>query len=149
MGCNAYRTSHNPPTPELLDACDRLGHAGDGREPIAGQRPRRTSTGWSSLVLRDRNHPSVAIWSLANEEFKVQTTPPGGRVAATMQAMVKQLDPTRPITYAANVGNEFEGINSVIEVRGWNYYVGTNDMDAYHAAHPQPAQRGHASRAAL
>jgi beta-galactosidase len=90
----------------------------------------------AQLVRRDRNHPSVCIWSIANEEFKVQTTSAGGRVAETLQAVVKVLDPTRPVTYAANVGNEFKGINSVIEVRGWNYYVGSTNMDAYHAAHP-------------
>jgi beta-galactosidase len=135
MGCNAYRTSHNPPTPELLDACDRLGMLVMDENRLLGSNP-QNAIRMAQLVLRDRNHPSVGIWSLANEEFKVQTTPAGGRVAATMQVLVKKLDPTRPVTYAANVANEFQGINSVIEVRGWNYHIGTNNMDAYHAAHP-------------
>jgi beta-galactosidase len=53
-----------------------------------------------------------------------------------MQNFVRQLDPTRPVTYNAPVGNEFPGINEIIEVRGWSYHIGTNNMDAYHAAHP-------------
>ena len=50
-----------------------------------------------------------------------------------MQDLVKRLDPTRPVTYAAPEGNVFRGINSVIEVRGWNYYLATNNTDRYHA----------------
>ncbi len=94
-----------------------------------------------ALVRRDRNHPSVAIWSLGNEEFGVEETPAGGRVAATMQALVKRLDPTRPVTFNAPVGNEFTGINEAIEVRGWSYHVG-GDMDAYHREHPRQPNVG-------
>ena len=135
MGCNAYRTSHNPPTPELLEACDRLGLLVMDESRLLGSDEENLRR-WEGQIRRDRNHPSVAIWSIANEEFRVQGTPTGKQVAQTMQNLVKQLDPTRPVTYAAPVGNEFEGINSIIEVRGWNYHIGTNDMDAYHAAHP-------------
>jgi beta-galactosidase len=133
MGCNAYRTSHNPPTPELLEACDRLGMLVMDENRLLGSDEENLRR-WEGQIRRDRNHPSVAIWSLANEEG-VQTTPAGGRVAETMQRLVKQLDPTRPVTYAANVGNIFGGINSVIEVRGWNYFPG-KPMDDYHKAHP-------------
>jgi beta-galactosidase len=86
------------------------------------------------LVLRDRNHPSVVVWSIANEEG-VQTTPTGGRIGLTMQQLIHQLDPTRSVTMAANVGNYFAGINAIIDVRGWNYHIG-KDMDDYHTAHP-------------
>jgi beta-galactosidase len=135
MGCNAYRTSHNPPTPELLEACDRLGMLVMDENRLLGSDEENLRR-WKGQIQRDRNHPSVAIWSIANEEFRVQGTPTGKHVAETMQNLVKQLDPTRPVTYAAPVGNEFQGINSIIEVRGWNYHIGTNNMDAYHAAHP-------------
>jgi beta-galactosidase len=135
MGCNAIRTSHNPPTPELLEACDRLGMLIMDENRLLGSDEENLHR-WKGQIQRDRNHPSVAIWSIANEEFRVQGTPTGKRVAETMQNLVKQLDPTRPVTYAAPVGNEFQGINSIIEVRGWNYHIGTNNMDAYHAAHP-------------
>jgi beta-galactosidase len=65
----------------------------------------------------------------------VQDTPLAGAVARTMQDYVKKLDPTRPVTYASPQDDVFRGINSVIEVRGWNYHVGSQ-MDRYHAAHP-------------
>lgn len=135
MGCNAYRTSHNPPTPELLEACDRLGMLVMDESRLLGSDVENLRR-WEGQIRRDRNHPSVAIWSLANEEFAVQATPSGRRVAATMQDLAKRLDPTRPVTYNAPVGNEFVGINEIIEVRGWSYHIGTNNMDAYHAAHP-------------
>ena len=77
----------------------------------------------------------MAIWSLGNEEGEVHGTPAGKRVAASMQDLVRRLDPTRPVTYNANSGNEFAGINEIIEVRGWSYHIGA-DMDAYHQAHP-------------
>jgi len=62
-------------------------------------------------------------------------------VARTMQAYVKQLDPTRPVTYAAPQGDTFEGINGVIQVRGWNYHPGP-EMDSYHAEHPEQPNVG-------
>jgi beta-galactosidase len=135
MGGNAYRCSHNPPTPELLEACDRLGMLVMDENRLLGSDAHNMDR-LERLILRDRNHPSVVFWSLANEEHAVQYEPVSARVAATMQARVKELDPTRPVTYAANMPNEFGGINSVIEVRGWNYHLGTNKMDAYHAAQP-------------
>lgn len=135
IGANAYRTSHNPPTPELLDACDRLGMLVMDENRLLGSDAQHLK--WlAEQIRRDRNHPSVAIWSLANEEFTVQGTPSGARVASTMQSLIKRLDPTRPVTYNAPLGNEFDGINSVIEVRGWSYHIGKDNMDAYHAAHP-------------
>jgi beta-galactosidase len=141
MGSNAYRTAHHPPTPELLAACDRLGMLVMDENRLLGSD--RMHLGWlDDFVRRDRNHPSVVIWSLANEEWAVQGTAAGGQVAATMQDLVKRLDPTRSITYAAPMGDEFAGINSVIDVRGWNYHIGHDNMDAYHAAHPQQANVG-------
>jgi beta-galactosidase len=140
FGCNAYRTSHNPPTPELLDACDRLGMIVMDESRLLGGDSENLRK-WEDHIRRDRNHASVGLWSVANEEFNVQATPQGGNVARTMQALVKQLDPTRPVTYAAPQGNTFDGVNGVIEVRGWNYHVGP-DMDNYHAQHPEQPNVG-------
>jgi beta-galactosidase len=134
MGCNAYRTAHNPPTPELLEACDRLGMLVMDENRLIGSDAQHMDR-FERQIRRDRNHPSVAIWSLGNEEFETQATPAGGRVAATMQDLVKRLDPTRPVTFNADLGNVYAGINEVIEVRGWSYHVGPA-MDAYHKAHP-------------
>jgi beta-galactosidase len=133
MGCNAYRTSHNPPTPALLEACDHLGMLVMDENRLLGSDAANLER-LEGLVLRDRNHPSVAVWSIANEEG-VQTTPTGGRIGLTMQQLVHQLDPTRSVTMAANVGNDFGGINGIIDVRGWNYHIGKG-MEDYHAAHP-------------
>ncbi len=140
FGCNAIRTSHNPPTPELLDACDRLGMLIMDESRLLGSDSENLRK-WDDQIRRDRNHPSVAIWSVANEEFSVQDSPQGGNVARTMQHFVKELDPTRPVTYAAPEGDTFKGINGVIEVRGWNYHVGRG-MDDYHAKHPNQPNVG-------
>jgi beta-galactosidase len=134
MGCNAYRTAHNPPTPELLDACDRLGMIVMDENRQLGSDARHIAF-LEEQIIRDRNHASVGIWSLGNEEFDVQGTQAGKRVVATMQDVVRRLDSTRPITCNAAVGDEYPGINEVIQVRGWSYHVG-KDMDAYHAEHP-------------
>ena len=140
FGCNAIRTSHNPPTPELLDACDRLGMLILDESRLMGSDSENMKK-WDDQIRRDRNHPSVAFWSIANEQFMVQDTPQAANVARTMQDYVKQLDPTRPVTYASPEDDVFRGINSVIEVRGWNYHYGP-DMDRYHAEHPDQPNVG-------
>ncbi len=140
FGCNAIRTSHNPPTPELLDVCDRLGMLVLDESRLMGSDSANMKK-WDDQIRRDRNHPSVAIWCIANEQFMVQDTPQAANVARTMQDYVKQLDPTRPVTYASPEGDVYRGINSVIEVRGWNYHYGP-DMDRYHAEHPNQPNIG-------
>ncbi len=139
FGCNAYRTSHNPPTPELLEACDRLGMLVMDENRLLGSDSENLRK-WEDLIRRDRNHASVAIWSLCNEEYAVERRVDGGRVGLTMQRLVKQLDPTRPVTAAEDVANEYKGLMSALEVRGWNYRIG--GMDAYHAEHPDQPNVG-------
>jgi beta-galactosidase len=133
FGCNAYRTSHNAPTPELLEACDRLGMLVMDENRLLGSDSDNLGR-LEQQVRRDRNHPSVVVWSIANEEWAAQETPAGGRVAARMQALVHQLDPTRAATDAFN-GTAYAGINRVIDVRGWNYHIG-QAMDDFHRDHP-------------
>ncbi len=140
FGCNAIRTSHNPPTPELLDACDRFGMLVMDESRLLGSDSGNLRK-WEEQIRRDRNHASVAIWSIANEELAVHDTPQAARAALAMQDLAKRLDPTRPVTYAANEGNIFRGINSVIEVRGWNYHLGAH-VDDYHAQHPNQPNLG-------
>lgn len=140
MGSNAYRSSHNPPTPELLEACDRLGMLVLDENRLLGSDAANIDR-LERFIKRDRNHPSVVAWCIANEEFDTAGTPTGKRVAETMQNAIRKLDTTRPITYAAPVGNEFPGINEVIEVRGWNYQIG-QATDDYHAAHPKQPNLG-------
>jgi beta-galactosidase len=140
FGCNAIRTSHNPPTPELLDVCDRLGMLVMDESRLMGSDSENMKK-WDDQIRRDRNHPCVAIWCIANEQFAVQDTPQAASVASSMQSYVKQLDPTRPVTYASPEDDVFRGINSVIEVRGWNYHYGPR-MDKYHAEHPSQPNVG-------
>ena len=137
MGCNAYRCSHNPPTPELLDACDRLGILVIDENRLMGSSPEHLDL-LKRLILRDRNHPCVFVWSIGNEEWAIEGNVTGERIATTMQAMVKRLDPTRWVTYA-NSGGWGNGISTVQEVMGFNY-IFNGDIDRQHASFPdQPA----------
>ena len=136
FGCNAIRTSHNEPTPELLDACDRLGMLVMDENRILGSDPENMAL-LESQVRRDRNHASVFLWSIANEEH-VQAAPASARIAETMQRLIHRLDPTRLVTSAVSLGDVYTGINTVVDVRGWNYHI--DGADSYHQAHPnQPA----------
>jgi beta-galactosidase len=133
MGSNAYRTSHNAPTPELLDACDSLGMLVLDEQRLLNSSPEYMSQ-FERLIKRDRNHPSIFLWSIGNEEGWIQTNSTGRRIAQTLLAKQKELDPTRTSTYAADVANVFNGVNEVIPVRGFNYrQFGVAD---YHKAHP-------------
>jgi beta-galactosidase len=138
MGDNGIRTSHNAPTPELLEACDRLGMLVMDENRLLGSDAQNLDS-VAALIRRDRNHPSVVIWSLFNEENQ-QTTPTAARITETMQRLVHEMDPTRLCTAAGNVGNIFEGVNSVLDVRGWNYYP--DAVDAYHKGHPAQPEIG-------
>jgi beta-galactosidase len=132
MGDNAIRTSHNAPTPELLEACDHLGLLVMDENRLLGSDSANLAR-LEEQMRRDRNHPSVFIWSLFNEEDH-QSDAYGARVSATMQELAHSLDPTRLCTAAASVGDVFTGVNSVLDVRGWNYHI--ENVDAYHAKHP-------------
>jgi beta-galactosidase len=142
MGCNAYRTSHNPPTTELLDACDRLGMLVMDETRMMDSTPEGLSQ-LERLVRRDRNHPSVIIWSLGNEE-REQGTERGARIVTTMKRLAKTLDPTRPVTVAKN-GAWDRGVTSVVDVMGFNYAGGggqggidtRKNIDAFHAKFPK------------
>lgn len=132
MGVNAYRASHNAPTPELLDACDSLGMLVMDEQRLLNSSPEYMDQ-WERLIKRDRNHPSVFMWSIGNEEQGIQYNSLGKRIAQTLLAKQLELDPGRISTYAADLGNVFTGINEVIPVRGFNYRI--SSIDDYHRAH--------------
>lgn len=134
MGSNAYRCSHNPPAEELIEACDRLGmlvmdetrHLGNtalAKSP-PGTKP-DDLTELESLVRRDRNHPSVIMWSLFNEE-PLQATDEGAQIFLKEKTLVDRLDPTRPCTGASNFGYG-AGIQLVTDLYGFNYNIGAYD----------------------
>ncbi len=139
MGSNAIRTSHNPPTPELLDACDRLGMMVMDENRSYGINPEQLGQ-LESMMRRDRNHPSVVIWSLGNEEWVIESHPEGERVTQTMQTFAQALDPSRRFTVAISGGWEW-GSSISIDVMGFNYYTHgvtpETGNDHYHARFPQ------------
>lgn len=139
FGCNFYRTSHNPPTPELLDACDRLGMMVLDEVRVFGSVGEAGSQ-LERMVRRDRNHPSVVFWSIGNEEWATHGTAESARIARTMMASIRSLDPTRPVTYGGNNGAEATGINSVVDVRGFNYNIST--FDEYRKLRPDQPIHG-------
>jgi len=133
MGSNAYRTSHNAPTPELLAACDSLGMLVVDEQRLLNSSPEYTDQ-FKRLIMRDRNHPSVFLWSIGNEEQTIQGNDYGKRIAQSLLAIQKELDPSRTSTYAADMGNDFKGVNEVIPIRGFNYREYA--VADYHRAHP-------------
>jgi beta-galactosidase len=133
MGCNAIRTSHNPPTPELLDACDRLGMLVLDENRSMGTTPEMYSR-LDRFMKRDRNHPSVILWLIGNEEWSIEGNPKGTRITADMQNHARLLDATRRFT-AAISGGWGKGTSVSIDVMGFNYFT-HGDTDAYHRQFP-------------
>jgi beta-galactosidase len=133
MGCNAYRSAHNQPAPEFLDACDRLGMLVMDENRNFNHTPEYLGQ-LRTLVRRDRNHPSVFLWSVFNEE-PMQGTPQGREMVRRMVSEVRRLDPTRPVTAAMNGGmNNAEGVFEAVDVMGFNYC--DHSYDSFHAKHP-------------
>ncbi|MDR3692514.1 MAG: beta-galactosidase GalA [Fimbriimonas sp.] len=141
MGSNAYRCSHNPPAKELLDACDRLGmvvmdenrHLGNATGPkTPSGTPIDDFPELREMILRDRNHPSIVMWSMCNEE-PLQGTPEGGKIFAAMENEVHRWDTTRPCSCAMN-GSWGYGISLVEDLQGGNY--DPRGYDAYHKKFP-------------
>jgi beta-galactosidase len=137
MGSNAYRSSHNPPTTELLDACDRLGMLVLDETRMMSSSPEGLSE-LERLIRRDRNHPSVVIWSLGNEEPE-QETQRGARIITSMKRLARGLDPTRPNTLAMNTSG-WRGAAPLLDVRGFNY--SEKGIDAYHKHLPNQPSMG-------
>lgn len=134
MGVNAIRTSHGPPSPELLDAADKLGLVVIDEHRMMGTSPEITDQ-LTRLIERDRNHPSVVLWSVGNEEWALEGNALGARLTKLMQAKVKALDPTRATTVAIS-GGAPRGSSSTTEVVGFNYRS-QHDVDAYHRLFPR------------
>jgi beta-galactosidase len=133
LGSNAYRASHNPPSPALLDACDSLGMLVMDENRLLNSSPQYLED-FKLLILRDRSRACVFMWSIGNEEGWVQGNATGKAIAQQLLALQKKIDPTRVSTYAADLGNVFTGINEVIPVRGFNYRQFA--VEDYHREHP-------------
>lgn len=133
MGSNAWRSAHNPPSTALLDACDEMGMLMICEQRINSSGPEAVSQ-LERMIRRDRNHPSVILWSLGNEEHGHQATTRGARINAELQEHVRRLDPTRPTTFAMDQGWD-NGVGRVVDVLGFNYR--TDQIEAYHHRHPE------------
>jgi beta-galactosidase len=133
MGSNAYRTSHNPPTPALLDACDRLGMLVLDETRMFSSQPEGLSQ-LERMIRRDRNHPSVFAWSVSNEEWDSQGTTVGTRVAHTMRLLARSLDPSRPVTAAVD-SSYGKGVMLSLDVQGINYM--RESIDVLHRKMPK------------
>ena len=124
FGCNAYRASHNPMTPALLDICDREGILVIDENRLMGINEEHLRL-LERMIKRDRNHPSVIMWSDGNEEWGLENTIQGTRLAEAMREYTKLYDPTRPSTVANAGGTE---LIKGLDVVGFNYIV-QNDVD--------------------
>mgnify|MGYP001544732688 CR=1 FL=1 len=160
MGCNAIRTSHNPPAPELLDLADQMGfmimdetfdcwekgkNAGDYHMFYPDWHEKDTR----ALVRRDRNHPSVIMWSVGNEVGDQGSGQHGVDLAKELTAICHEEDPTRPTGSANNSPEQRDGsfnpFHTGLDLMGINYHAitnpnvnnGLNVYQRFHAAFPE------------
>jgi len=139
-GYNAIRMAHNPPSEVILNACDRLGmlvidEAFDMWRygHFSGDYSIKFDSLWKSdlesMILRDRNHPSVIMWSIGNE-IKFAGTPEIDSVCGILADYVRALDPTRPVTAAQNaVSEQKDNFFSHLDICGYNYALGSYKND--------------------
>jgi len=151
-GFNAIRTSHNPPSPAFLAACDRQGvlvvdeafdawNHGKNNDDYAKYFKTVWRSDIASMVERDRNHPSIIQWSIGNE-IPEQGTDEGNVTAKMLSDYVKTLDPTRPTTLACNSDYSpgRDGYFAAVGVAGYNYKPGDYIKD--HERHPEWLMQG-------
>ncbi len=132
MGCNAIRTAHNPPAPELLDLCDRMGmlvqveafdcwEKSKAPNDYARHFPDWHEKDLRAMIHRDRNHPSVVMWSTGNEvrEMKKKEDAP---VSQILTDLIRSEDTTRPVTFGCNAPQAgFNGFQKTVDMFGYNY----------------------------
>jgi beta-galactosidase len=155
-GYNAIRCAHNPPAPGFLDACDRLGMLvideafdcwRDGKNPYDYH---VVFDDWwqrdiDSMVRRDRNHPSIVMWSIGNELHE-RDRPEGAGIARMLAARVRAMDPTRPITaaicgtWSEKTWSSTDGVFATLDIGGYNYQWRQYQPD--HELHPQRIMAG-------
>ena len=135
MGCNAVRTSHNMPTPEWVDACDRMGVMMMCETRQMSSSPEGLAQ-LENMVKRYRNSPSIILWSIGNEEGQLQDemAEQGAKIGATMVQRCHELDPTRVVSAAVNGDNQ-KGVSDSFDIIGFNYNL--KGPDGYHKQHPK------------
>jgi beta-galactosidase len=132
MGCNSLRTSHNPPTAELLNACDELGMLVLDETRMMSSNPEGLAQ-FGNIIRRDRNHPSVFMWSMGNEEAQAKTEK-GLNILTSMRRLAEKVDGSRPVSIAPNRAIGAGGLLEC-DVMGYNYM--DPGVEAYHKVHPE------------
>jgi beta-galactosidase len=134
MGCNAVRTSHNMPTPELVQACDRMGMMMMCETRQMSSNPEGMAQ-LETMIKRFRNSPSIIMWSIGNEEGHLQNdmAEQGAKIAATLVRRCHELDPTRVVSAAVN-GDNSKGVSEAFDIIGFNYNL--KFPDDFHKQHP-------------
>ena len=131
VGFNAIRSSHNPASPSMLDLCDEMGILVIDENRAVGTNAEQMDQ-LAHMICRDRNHPSIILWSIGNEEWSLEGNPKGKRIARLMAEEAHRLDPSRKVTYG-NAGGREMVLGS--DVFGYNYIV-QNPVDEYHRKYP-------------
>ncbi len=137
LGCNAYRASHNPMTPEMLDVCDREGILVIEENRLTGINQEHIGL-LRRMIERDRNHPCIMLWSVGNEEWGIEWKETGTRIAATMRDYCHRFDPTRSMTVASSSG---PAILIPADVAGYNYIL-QNPVEQHRKDYPQRCALG-------
>ena len=137
FGCNAYRSSHNPMSPAMLDACDRLGILVIEENRLTGINKEHTEL-LGRMIRRDRNHPSIILWSVGNEEWGLEWNEFGTRIAESMREYCHRFDPTRLMTVASSSG---PNILIPADVAGYNYIL-QNPVEQHRANYPERCALG-------
>ncbi len=145
-GVNAYRCAHNIPAKEILDACDKYGILvmDENRRFEANE---DTVLNIRTMVKRDRNHPSVILWSIFNEET-IQGSEESLSLYARLKSIIKKLDPTRPVTAAQNT-NFYTGTGAIYEMDVFGVNYNYNSIDKIRAEYPNIPTTGAENLSAL
>ena len=147
MGCNAVRTSHNMPTPEWVEACDRMGMMMMCETRQMSSNPEGMAQ-LEAMVKRYRNSPSIILWSIGNEEWQLQgpMAKQGVLIGDDMVRRCHELDPTRVVSAAVN-GDNLQGVSDSLDIIGFNYRL--DAPDKFHAKFPKRAVYGSETSSAI
>ena len=147
MGCNAVRTSHNMPTPEWVEGCDRMGMMMMCETRQMSSSPESLAQ-LEVMIKRYRNSPSIILWSIGNEEGHLQEdqAEQGAKIAATMVRRAHELDPTRVVSAAVNGSNK-KGVSDAFDIIGFNYNL--QFPDEYHKENPKRSIYGSETSSAI
>jgi beta-galactosidase len=147
MNSNAVRTSHNAPTAEWVEGCDRMGLMMMCETRQMSSSPEGLAQ-IEAMVKRFRNSPSIILWSIGNEEWQLQNemAEQGAKIAASMVRRVHELDPTRVVSAAVNGSNE-KGVSEAFDIIGFNYNQGF--PDEFHKKHPKMPVYGSETSSAI